>query len=103
MVIAAWELSAGRAWSLVGAALGIVGVVFGVSALARLRGALVAVALGTAGVVIGAVVVLMAEGGPGTGYGIVGGYVSAVVGLAGVVLGVLARRKGALAAGRRAS
>ncbi|WP_245733296.1 DUF6223 family protein [Lentzea jiangxiensis] len=83
--------------------LGVAGVVFGVLALTRLRGALVAVALGAAGVVIGAVVVLMAEGGPGTGYGIVGGYVSAVVGLAGVVLGVVARRKGARAAAQRAS
>jgi hypothetical protein len=39
-------------------------------------------------------VVAAAEGGPGTGYGIVGGYVALVVGLAAVVLGgwALARR-----------
>jgi len=49
------------------------------------------------------VVVLMAKGGPGTGYGIVGGYVSLVVGLAAVVLGALASRRAARAAAPRAS
>jgi len=50
----------------------------------------VAALLGLAGVVIGGLVVAAAEGGPGTGYGIVGGFVAVVVGLVGVVVGGLA-------------
>ncbi|MGW6929065.1 DUF6223 family protein [Lentzea sp. NPDC054927] len=99
---AAYEMTAGRAWSLVGGALGLVGVVFGVLALTRRRGAVVAVAAGATGVVIGALVVLMAKGGPGTGYGIVGGYVSLVVGLVACLLGGLAMRKAARAGAQRA-
>ncbi|WP_434443336.1 DUF6223 family protein [Lentzea sp. E54] len=100
---AAYEMTAGRTWSLIGAALGVFGVVMGVLALRRRRNGLVAVVAGGAGVVLGAVVVLMAKGGPGTGYGIVGGYLSLAVGLAAVALGVLARRKGAGAAAPHAS
>jgi hypothetical protein len=99
---AAYEMTAGRAWSLAGAVLGLAGVVFGVLALTRRRGAVVAVAAGAAGVVIGALVVVMAKGGPGTGYGIVGGYVSLVVGVAACALGGLVIRRGARAAARRA-
>ncbi|MEO6085116.1 MAG: DUF6223 family protein, partial [Umezawaea sp.] len=47
-------------------------------------------ATGLAGAVIGLLVVAAAEGGPGTGYGIVGGYVALVVGLVAVLLGGLA-------------
>jgi hypothetical protein len=95
-------MTAGRAWSLVGAAIGIAGVVLGVLALRRGRGAVAAVVAGAVGAVIGLLVVLMAKGGPGTGYGIVGGYLSLVVGLAAAGLGGLARRKGARAGARRA-
>jgi peptidoglycan/LPS O-acetylase OafA/YrhL len=94
----AYEMTAGRTWSLVGGALGLAGVVFGLLAFRRRRGAVVAVACGVAGVVIGLLVVVMAKGGPGTGYGIVGGYVSLVVGVVATVLGGLAlRRTGARA------
>lgn len=102
MFLSAYEMTAGRAWSLAGAVLGLVGVVFGVLALRRRRGAVVAFGGGVAGVVIGALVVAMAKGGPGTGYGIVGGYLSLAVGVAALVLGGLAMRKGARAATRRA-
>jgi hypothetical protein len=102
LVAAAYEMTAGRAWSLVGGAFGLVGVVFGVVALTRRRGAVVAVAAGVAGMLVGALVVFMAKGGPGTGYGIVGGYVSLVVGAVAAALGGLAMRKGARAAARRA-
>jgi hypothetical protein len=37
--------------------------------------------------------VAAAEGGPGTGYGIVGGFVALAIGLAAVVLGWLAQRR----------
>lgn len=97
---AVYGLTAGRAWSLVGAGLGLVGVVVGL--FWRRRG-VVAVACGVAGAAVGALVVVMAKGGPGTGYGIVGGYVSLVVGVVAVVLGVLAMRRAARAAGPRVS
>jgi hypothetical protein len=44
---------------------------------------------GLAGAVIGALVVAAAEGGPGTGYGIVGGYLALAVGLISMALGGL--------------
>lgn len=103
LLSAAYDMTSGRAWSLIGAAVGLVGVVLGVLALKRRRGGLAAVIAGLAGAALGVVVVVMAKGGPGTGYGIVGGYVSLVVGLAAVVLGGLARRKGVRAAAPRAS
>ncbi|MEU3644574.1 DUF6223 family protein [Lentzea sp. NPDC034063] len=99
LLSAAYEMTAGRTWSLIGVVVGVIGLL----ALTRRSLALVAVGAGGAGAVIGVVVVLMAKGGPGTGYGIVGGYVSLVVGLAAVVLGVLARRRAARAAAPRAS
>ncbi|MFS8099035.1 DUF6223 family protein [Lentzea alba] len=102
LIAAAYEMTAGRAWSLVGAALGLVGIVFGALALSRRRGAVVALVAGVLGAALGVMVVLMAKGGPGTGYGIVGGYVSLVLGLAAVTLGGLAKRKGARAGARPA-
>ena len=93
---AAYEMTAGRMWSLVGIVVGALG-------LAVLKRPLWAVVLGAAGAVAGLAVVLMARGGPGTGYGIVGGYVSLVVGLVAVVLGVLLRRRAARAAAPHAS
>ena len=45
---------------------------------------------GLACAVIGALVVAAAEGGPGTGYGIVGGFVDLAVGAAAMALGGLA-------------
>ncbi|WP_335617993.1 DUF6223 family protein [Lentzea guizhouensis] len=89
------EMTAGRMWSLVGGVLGLAGVVL---ALVARRFALTAVGVGAAGAVIGALVVVFAKGGPGTGYGIVGGYVALVVGLAAVLVGLL-RRRGVRAAG----
>ncbi|KOV81288.1 DUF6223 family protein [Nocardia sp. NRRL S-836] len=90
-----YGMTAGRTWSLVGSALGLAGVVL---ALVGRRFTLIAVGAGLAGAVVGALVVAFAKGGPGTGYGIVGGYVSLVVGLAAVVVGLL-RRRGVRAAG----
>jgi hypothetical protein len=50
----------------------------------------VALVAGLAGAVVGGLVVAAAEGGPGTGYGIVGGYLALAVGLIAMVLGGLA-------------
>jgi hypothetical protein len=87
-----YTLTAGRLWSLVAVLLGLAGAVIGGLALARSgrRGAIVALAAGLAGAAIGGLVVAAAEGGPGTGYGIVGGFVALGVGLIAMVLGGLA-------------
>jgi len=61
-----------------------------VSATATGKGAIVALVAGLTGVVIGGLVVAAAEGGPGTGYGIVGGFAALVLGLIATVLGWLA-------------
>ncbi|MEV5558496.1 DUF6223 family protein [Nonomuraea wenchangensis] len=92
----AYVMTSGRLWSVVGIVLGLAGVVIGALAarsatrpLTRRRGAIVALAAGLAGTVIGALVVAAAEGGPGTGYGIVGGWVCLVVGPVAMILGGL--------------
>jgi hypothetical protein len=80
----AYQLTFGRIGATTGAALALVGVVFGVMALVRAssrrRAAITAGTLGLAGVVTGAVFIAIAEGGPGTGYGVVGSWVSFVLG-----------------------
>jgi hypothetical protein len=96
--VSAYSMSAGRLWSLVAAGLGLAGAVIGGLALARAarrtgpgrRGAVAALVAGLAGAVIGALVVAAAEGGPGTGYGIVGGYLALAVGLISMTLGGVA-------------
>lgn len=98
-------LTAGRFWSLVAVLLGLVGVIVGGRALARSRrvgvarrNAVVALVAGMAGTGIAGVVVAAAEGGPGTGYGIVGGFMGLVVGLVAMVLAGLALRRRTAAA-----
>ena len=91
----AYALTAGRFWSLVAALIGLAGVVVGGLALARpasrigtrRRGAIAALAAGLAGVIIGGFVVAGADGGPGSGSGIVGGFLAVVIGLIGTALG----------------
>ncbi len=88
-------MTAGRFWSLVAALIGLAGVVVGGLALARpasrigtrRRGAIAALAAGLAGVIIGGLVVAGADGGPGSGSGIVGGFLAVVIGLIGTALG----------------
>ncbi|MFI7108621.1 DUF6223 family protein [Nonomuraea sp. NPDC050227] len=111
--VAAYAMTTGRMWSLIAAGLGLAGVAVGGLGLARAtgrlrrratagtgtgtatvaatgkRGAVVALAAGVTGIVIGGWVIGAAKGGPGTGYGIVGGYLDLILGLAAVVLGVL--------------
>jgi Family of unknown function (DUF6223) len=95
LAVDAYTMTAGRVWSVVAALLGVAGVVVAGLALARFnrvgrRGAVVALVAGLAGMVIGGLVVAAADGGPGTGYGIVGGYAALAVGLIAVALGGLA-------------
>ena len=89
-------LTPGRAWSLVAVFFGVVGVVIGILALRRTmrRGPVVALVAGLVGTVIGGLVVAAADGGPGTGYGIVGGFVALVVGVVAMVLGRRAMVRG---------
>lgn len=96
-----YNLTSGRAWSLVAAGVGLVGAVTGGLALARAwwRGAVVALGAGLAGAVVGGLVVAAAEGGPGTGYGIVGGYLAVVVGVVAMALGGLAMARARQRAG----
>ncbi|ONM49845.1 DUF6223 family protein [Nocardia donostiensis] len=85
-------LTAGRFWSLVGVVVGLVGVTIGVRALIHRTGsrsAITALAAGVVGLVIGGLVVVAAEGGPGTGYGIVGGFLALAVGLVATALGAV--------------
>ncbi|MFD6069625.1 DUF6223 family protein [Amycolatopsis lurida] len=94
--IAAASLTSGRLWSLAAALAGVIGVIAGGLALARIhsgitrRGAFVALTAGLIGMAGGGYVVAAAEGGPGTGYGIVGGFVALVIGLLAATLGWLA-------------
>ncbi|MET8800479.1 DUF6223 family protein [Nocardia sp. NPDC004568] len=86
-------LTPGRFWSLVGAAVGLVGVVIGARAVRRRTGrrsAIVALVAGVVGLVLGGLVVLAAEGGPGTGYGIVGGFLALAIGSVAAILGAFA-------------
>ncbi|MBX6385889.1 MAG: hypothetical protein IRZ07_23435 [Microbispora sp.] len=97
--VGAYSLTPGRLWAMTAIALGLAGVAVGGLALrsaGRVRignarvGAFGALAAGLVGTVIGGLVVAAAEGGPGTGYGIVGGYFALVVGPAAMVVGTLA-------------
>lgn len=89
-------LTARRLWSTSGAGLALVGVVTGGLALARFstafgrRGVAVAFVAGVLAMVNGGLVLAAADGGPGTGNGVVGGAVAVVLGLIAVSLGGLA-------------
>jgi hypothetical protein len=56
----------------------------------RLRRSQIALTAGAAGTLVGVWVLAMADGGPGTGNGVVGGYASVVFGVIAVLLGGLA-------------
>ncbi|PVZ13139.1 DUF6223 family protein [Actinomycetospora cinnamomea] len=108
LAVGAYTLTPGRFWSLVAMPVGLAGVVLGGWALvrsgrgARRNRAIVALAAGLVATVVGAVVVAAADGGPGTGHGIVGGVLAVVVGLAAVLLGGAALVRSRRAAGRGA-
>jgi hypothetical protein len=87
-----------RIWATIAAFVALGSVVIGWRALRSVRragtsgrkGAIVALVAGLTGVVNGAVNLAVADGGPGSGNGVVGGAVALVLGLAGAVLGGLA-------------
>ena len=93
----AYTLTAGRSWAMVAMLLGAAGAIAGglaltnrAGAVTRRRRALAALVAGSAGTVVGGLVVAAADGGPGTGYGIVGGVMALAIGLAAVLLGGIA-------------
>jgi hypothetical protein len=91
----AYTLTAGRLWATSAALLGLVGAVVGGQALARSRrrtgtGAFVALGSGLVAMVGGGVNLAVADGGPGTGNGVVGGALALMVGLLAMIFGGLA-------------
>ncbi len=88
----AFTLTSGRLWGTTAGLLALAGAIVGGLALARpsTRAATVALLAGLAGLVVGAVVVATADGGPGSGSGIVGGYAALATGLIATGLGGLA-------------
>ena len=86
-----YTLTTGRLIASIAALVALAGVVIGVLALRRRNGtrALMALVAGLIGLAMGGYVVAAAEGGPGTGYGIVGGFVALAVGLVATLLGGL--------------
>ncbi|NUO58494.1 MAG: hypothetical protein HOV71_15740 [Hamadaea sp.] len=92
--VAAYTLTTGRLFGTVAALLALAGAVLGVLALIRpaaaRRRATFALGTGLAGLVVGGFVVGLAKGGPGTGYGVVGGWAALAIGLIATVLGGLA-------------
>lgn len=103
-------LGSGRLGPTASAVLGLVGVVVGALALNRSRhssfagsgsttaidrwGPTAAVAFGTIGLIFGGLFLATADGGPGTGNGVVGSVAALAFGPVAIVLGVRARGSG---------
>ena len=93
----AYSLTADRVVATVAALVALAGaVVAGLALAGRLgryasRGPLAALLAGAAGAVVGGLVLATADGGPGTGNGVVGAAAAIAFGLAAVVMGAIAR------------
>jgi hypothetical protein len=88
-----YTLTSGRLLATGAALVAVAGAIVGAVALARSghrARAIFALAAGLTAMVIGGVVIATADGGPGTGSGVVGGYAALAVGLLATVLGGLA-------------
>ena len=87
-----YGLTTQRLWATIAAGVALVSVVTGGVALTRraTRLAVVAMIAGPIGAINGGLVLAVANGGPGSGNGVVGGAAALVLGLAAVALGVLA-------------
>jgi len=100
-----YGLTPRRLWATTVVLLALAGLVIGGLALIRPGGrfAIVAVAVGLVAAVNGALNLALANGGPGTGNGVVGGAAAFVLGLIAAAIGALALARGrrtALAPGR---
>lgn len=91
----ATTVTADRAVATAAALIAVAGAVIGGLALARptTGRSWVALAAGVVGALAGVAVLATADGGPGTGNGVVGGYAAMVLGLIAALLGGLALRK----------
>jgi hypothetical protein len=87
---AAYELTTGRTLTLVALPFGVLGVVLGVRALRADRPSPASACAGLVSTGLGVWTLLIADGGPGTGNGVVGAVMAVVLGLAGMALGGLA-------------
>lgn len=87
---ATYDLTTGRTLSLVALPFGVLGVVLGVRALRAARSSPASACAGLVSAGLGAWTLLIADGGPGTGNGVVGAAMALVLGAAGMVLGGLA-------------
>ncbi|GAB2587572.1 hypothetical protein Aab01nite_49970 [Paractinoplanes abujensis] len=78
------------------ALLALAGVAVGLWSLAnaRRKGSVRAVIAGTLSTVVGVLVVATADGGPGTGNGVVGGWAALILGPMSIALGGLALARG---------
>ena len=97
--VGSFTLTTARFWATAAALLGLAGAIISGLALTRSarrignggrRGAIVAIAAGPIAAIGGGLTLAMADGGPGTGNGVVGGAVAVVLGLIAIVLGGLA-------------
>ncbi|GAA3339730.1 hypothetical protein GCM10020358_24540 [Amorphoplanes nipponensis] len=93
--VAASTVTADRVIASAAALVALAATIAGGRALSRPagRGSLVALVAGVTGIVVGGWVIATADGGPGTGNGIVGGYAAVALGLIGAALGGLARTR----------
>ena len=93
-VAAEFTLGTGRTVPTVAAVVGLVGVVFGTLAVIRPLlfrvGGPISIILGLISIFVGGLHAAYAAGGVGTGNGIAGAIVAAVLGLLGIALGTLA-------------
>ena len=91
----AFALTSDRVVATAAALLALIGAISGASALVRSttrtrrRRAIAAVAAGLPSTVAGILVVATADGGPGTGNGVVGGYAAIALGLIAAGLGLV--------------
>lgn len=96
-MIDTFTLTGGRLTGAVAALIALAGVAVAVLALTRRRPGsrrpAAALAAGVIGLVTGGFVVVTADGGPGTGNGIVGGFAAIGLGVLAITLGAAARRR----------
>jgi hypothetical protein len=97
--VGAHTLTTDRVVATAAVLVALTGAIVGGLALVRRTGrggnrrSTIALVAGLTGMVVGALVVATADGGPGTGNGIVGGYAALVVGLIATLLGGLTKAR----------
>ncbi|MFG1921939.1 DUF6223 family protein [Cryptosporangium sp. NPDC048952] len=89
-----YALTTGRALAGAAALIALVGVIAAGLALARgTRASVIGLVAGATGVVVGGIVVATADGGPGSGSGIVGGYAALALGVIAMLLSAAAHAR----------